>query len=146
MPVPDMIKVWTDFPVDLGGSPMIDSDNIVRAIASHAKWKYRLGQAIKTGTSEWTVPAVRLDDQCEFGIWLRSVPSAEQHGEHWKTVQARHGEFHRAAADVLELALSGRRSEAEAAIAPDSRFAEVSKRLTLAMMAWKEYAARNVGE
>ena len=117
---------------------MIDSENIVHGIASHARWKYRLRQAIKTGTSEWTVPTVRVDDQCEFGIWLRSAPPAEQRGEHWKTVQTRHGEFHRAAADVLELALSGRRDEAEAAIAPSSRFAEVSKRLTLAMMAWKE--------
>ena len=124
---------------------MIDSGNIVRAIASHAKWKYRLGQAIKTGTSEWTVSTVRLDDQCEFGTWLRSIPSTEQHPEHRETVQTLHGEFHRAAADVLELALSGRRNEAEAAIAPNSRFAEASKRLTLAMMAWKADVERSVG-
>ena len=39
---------------------------------------------------------------------------------------------------MLEFAVSGRRSEAEAAIAPGSRFAEVSKGLTLAMMAWKD--------
>ncbi|MHC4970222.1 MAG: CZB domain-containing protein [Planctomycetota bacterium] len=117
---------------------MIDTENIVRAIAAHAKWKYYLGQAIKTGKSEWTVPTVRVDDQCEFGIWLCSVEPADRVREHWKTVQARHADFHRAAAEVLELALAGRRDEAEAAIAPDSRFAEVSKKLTLAMMAWKD--------
>jgi len=114
---------------------MIDADNIVRAIAAHAKWKYYLRQAIKTGKSEWTVPTVRVDDQCEFGTWLRSVEPADRG----------HGEFHRAAADVLELALSGRRDEAEAAIAPDSRFADVSKKLTLAMMAWKEDATSQTG-
>jgi methyl-accepting chemotaxis protein len=124
---------------------MIESQNIVRGIAAHAKWKYYLRQAIKTGKSEWTVPSVRVDDQCEFGIWLGSVPAADQLREHWKTVRARHAEFHRAAADVLELALAGRREEAEAAIAPNSRFAEVSKKLTLAMMAWKEDITRQVG-
>jgi hypothetical protein len=116
---------------------MTNADNIVRAIAAHAKWKYYLRQAITTGQSEWTVPEVRVDDQCEFGTWLRSVPPGDRLGEHWKTVHGRHGEFHRAAADVLELALSGRPDEAEAAIAPGSRFAAVSKQLTLAMMAWK---------
>ncbi|MHC4141069.1 MAG: CZB domain-containing protein [Planctomycetota bacterium] len=124
---------------------MTNADNIVRAIAAHAKWKYYLRQAIKTGKSEWTAPAVRVDDQCEFGIWLRSVAPADRLGKHWKTVQARHGGFHRAAADVLELALSGRPDEAEAAIAPGSRFAEVSKQLTLAMMAWKDDAAPQSG-
>lgn len=117
---------------------MVDADMIVRGIASHAKWKYRLRQAIDTGTSEWTVPTVRVDDQCDFGTWLRSLPPEDQAGEHWKIVHERHAEFHRAAADVLALALGGRKAEAEAAIAIGSRFAEVSKQLTLAMMAWKK--------
>ncbi|MCP3904318.1 MAG: hypothetical protein GY715_11865 [Planctomycetes bacterium] len=124
---------------------MIDPQNIVRAIASHATWKYRLRQAIATGTSEWTVPGVRVDDQCDFGVWLRSLSKVEQLSEHWKTVQARHREFHRAAADVLELALAGRGSEATEAIAPHSHFADVSKNLTLAMMAWKEDVTTNAG-
>ena len=60
-------------------------------------------------------------------------------------MKAHHADFHHAAAEVLELALAGRRAEAEAAIAADSRFNEVSKKLTLAMMAWKEDLARQVG-
>ncbi|MHC5024382.1 MAG: CZB domain-containing protein [Planctomycetota bacterium] len=124
---------------------MIDTGNIVGAIAAHAKWKYRLRQAIKTGESEWTVPAVRVDDQCEFGIWLRSIAPADRAGEHWEAVCAKHAEFHLAAAAVLELALSGRAEKAEAAIAPGSRFAEVSKQLTLAMMAWKDAATVHAG-
>ncbi len=117
---------------------MIEADSIVRGIAAHAKWKYYLRQAIDTGQSEWTVPTVRVDDRCEFGKWLHALPPADQLGEHWKTVKVRHGDFHRAAAEVLGLALSGRRGEAEAAIAQGSQFAEVSKQLTLAMMAWKK--------
>jgi methyl-accepting chemotaxis protein len=124
---------------------MIDADNIVRAIASHATWKYHLRQAIKTGESELTVPLVRVDDECEFGTWLRSLTSAEQLDEHCQVVRDHHRAFHAAAAEVLELALAGRRQEAEAAIAPGSPFAEISKELTLAMMAWKDDLARHVG-
>ena len=102
---------------------MIDSRPLVHAIASHAKWKYRLRQAIETGASEWTVPTVRVDDRCEFGTWLRSIPPADHDGHHWATVRDRHAEFHRAAADVLDLALTGHRDEAEAAIAARSPFA-----------------------
>ena len=85
---------------------MIDTQHIVRAVASHATWKYRLRQAIKTGTSEWTVSTVQVDDQCDFGRWLRSLPPTEQQRDHWKTVSARHREFHRAAADVLREGLT----------------------------------------
>jgi len=119
---------------------MIDTDPITRGIAAHAKWKYYLRQAIKNGESEWTVPVVKVDDQCEFGRWLRSIPPAERAGEHWKIVNARHRTFHREAADVLDLALARRQEEAEAAIAIGSPFAEASKQLTLAMMAWKKEA------
>jgi methyl-accepting chemotaxis protein len=125
---------------------MIDSNHLVRAIAAHAKWKYYLRQAINTGRSEWTVPKVRVDDQCEFGIWLRSVEQADRVCGHWQAVQDRHAEFHRAAAHVLALALSGRREDAEAAIAPGSAFAEVSKQLTFAVMAWKEAVAPREGK
>lgn len=124
---------------------MIDTDQIVSGIAAHAKWKYYLRQAIDTAESQWSVPAVRVDDQCEFGTWLSSAPQTVRLGEHWRTVKARHAEFHLAAAEVLELALSGRRDEAEAAIAIGSRFATASKQLTFAMMAWKEHATTQAG-
>jgi sulfur transfer protein SufE len=117
----------------------IDTQHIVRAIAAHAKWKYRLRQAITTGASDWTVPDVRVDDKCDFGCWLCSFPPEARADQHWKAVSARHAEFHRAAAHVLALALSGKIAEAEAAIAPKSTFAEVSKQLTLAMMAWRKH-------
>ncbi|MHC4990429.1 MAG: CZB domain-containing protein [Planctomycetota bacterium] len=123
---------------------MIDPTQITHAIASHAEWKYHLRQAIKTGESMWTVPTVRLDDQCEFGRWLRSLPPEDRAGTHWKQVSDRHRAFHLAAAKVLALALEGRRREAEDAIAPTSEFADVSKRLTLAMMAWQKELAEGV--
>lgn len=112
-----------------------------RAIAAHAKWKYRLMEAIDTGKSEWRVSDVRTDSSCEFGKWLVALPLSARLSEHSKKVRALHTEFHGLAADVLELALAGRKSEATAAMALRSRFAEVSSSLTMAVLAWKGAAS-----
>jgi hypothetical protein len=111
-----------------------------RAIAAHAKWKYRLMEAVDTGKSEWRVGDVRTDSLCEFGKWLSALPLSLSLSEHSKKVRALHAEFHGLAADVLELALAGRKAEATAAMALRSRFAEVSSNLTMAVIAWKEAA------
>jgi hypothetical protein len=113
------------------------------AIAAHAKWKYRLMEAIDTGKSQWRTSDVRTDDACEFGKWLAALPLSDRLSEHSKKVRALHAEFHAQAADVLELALAGRKAEATAAMALRSRFATVSSNLTMAVMAWKESAPKD---
>ena len=117
---------------------MHDPDKIVRAIAAHAKWKFYLRQAIETGQSEWTVDEVRVDNRCDFGVWLQGLPPGDQESEHWEDVRRLHAEFHKEAAEVLRLALGGRREEAEAAIAQGSRFDKVSTKLTITMTAWRK--------
>ena len=117
---------------------MHDPDKIVQAIAAHAKWKFRLREAIEAGTSEWTVNDVQTDNRCEFGIWLQALPAEDRKSEHWKTVRQLHAEFHQQAAEVLRLALAGRREEAEAAIAQGSRFAKTTTKLTITMTAWRK--------
>jgi hypothetical protein len=114
------------------------SDALDRAIAAHAKWKYRLMEAIDTAKSQWRAADVRTDHACEFGKWLATLPLSQRLSEHSKTVRALHAEFHGLAADVLELALAGRKEEATAAISLSSRFATVSSKLTMAVLAWKE--------
>jgi hypothetical protein len=109
-----------------------------RAIAAHAKWKYRLYQAIDTGKSEWTVAVVRASDRCDFGAWLKALPVAEKMSDQCERVKQLHSEFHQIAADVLQLALEGRKEEARAAIALGSRFSAISAELTMALSAWSE--------
>lgn len=116
-----------------------------RAIAAHAKWKYRLMEAIDTGKSQWHVGDVRTDSACEFGKWLLALPLSARLSEHCKKVRGLHAEFHGLAASVLELALAGRKVEATAAMALGSRFAEVSSHLTMAVLAWKEAASGGAG-
>jgi hypothetical protein len=118
--------------------PMNTSEALDRAIAAHARWKYRLMDAIDTGKSQWHVRDVRTDAACDFGKWLATLPLSQRLSEHCKTVRVLHSEFHGLAADVLELAIAGRKEEAAAAIALGSRLASVSSSLTMAVLAWKE--------
>ncbi len=114
-----------------------------RAIAAHARWKYRLMDAIETGKSEWRAADVRTDAACDFGKWLLALPLSERLSEHCKKVRALHAQFHSLAADVLEMALAGRKDEATAAIALRSRFASVSSDLTASVLAWQEAATQD---
>jgi hypothetical protein len=99
-----------------------------------------LFDAVETGSSEWTVESIRSHDRCQFGKWLASLTPAESSSEHCKKVTELHAAFHEAASEVLELALAGRKQEAEASIGLGGRFAVVSSDLTMAMSAWKEAA------
>jgi hypothetical protein len=111
-----------------------------RAVAAHAKWKYRLMEAIDTGTSAWRVADVQADDGCDFGKWLAGLRLGDRLSHHFKQVRSLHAEFHTLAAHVLELAVGGRAAEATAAMAMGSRFAVVSSQLTMAVLAWKDAA------
>jgi hypothetical protein len=111
-----------------------------QALAAHAKWKYRLMDAIDTGESQWRIGDVRADNSCAFGKWLSGLPLSERLSENYKKVRTLHAEFHGLAADVLELALAERKEEAAKAMALGSRFASVSSSLTMAVMAWKDAA------
>jgi hypothetical protein len=116
-------------------------DALEKAIVFHARWKYRLMDAINTGKSEWSVGDVRTDNACEFGKWLLALPLSGRLNENCKKVRTLHAEFHMLAANVLELALAGRKEEATAAMALGSRFSAVSSSLTMAVTAWKEAAS-----
>jgi hypothetical protein len=120
---------------------MIDTSAIDHAIAGHAKWKFRLRQAIDTGQSEWTPDGIRPDNRCEFGQWLLALPLPERQGEHGRKIRELHAAFHREAAEVLEHALAGRKEQAGALMAAGGPFAVASSKLTIAMTAWKKAIA-----
>jgi hypothetical protein len=108
------------------------------AVFAHAKWKHHLRQAIETGQSDWTVAEVRADDRCEFGNWLQNLPPLKKRSERFSCLRSLHTEFHAAAAEVLAMALSGKKKEAQTAMAPGSRFSKISAELTLTLSKWSE--------
>ena len=113
-------------------------DEIHKGIGAHGMWKHRITDAINTGKSEWSPQLVRQDNQCEFGKWLYACQAGDKKSTHYEKVKASHAQFHKAAADVLQLALAGKQEEAKAAIALKSDYKVVSSTLTSQMMAWKK--------
>jgi chemoreceptor zinc-binding protein len=115
---------------------------ITKAVAAHAKWKRRLRDAIDTGTSDIDTSTAGRDNVCEFGKWLHGdVPVSQKASPHYTACVTLHAQFHKAAADVLALALRGKKDEAEELLkASGSPFNHASAALTHEMMAWKQAA------
>ncbi len=119
---------------------MADKAEIDKAVAAHGMWKTRLKMAIETGTVEVPVETIKQDNQCAFGKWLygASLTAGDKTSTHYKSVKELHAKFHKSAARVAELALAGKKSEAEALMALRGEFSDASADLTAAMIAWKK--------
>lgn len=116
----------------------MDRQEITKYIGQHSAWKARLREAIDKGSHSWNVPDVRRDDQCEFGKWLRSLPSSARSNEHCQNVENLHADFHREAARVLELVDTGKKDQADEAMDLKGSFTAASTKLTQEMMQWKQ--------
>lgn len=119
---------------------MANPQEIDNAIGAHGLWKGRLKTAIDTGKIDVPVETIRKDNQCPFGKWLygTSLSTAERNSSHYRTVKDLHAEFHKTAAHVTELALAGKKDQAQAMMRSSGEYANVTTRLTLAMMDWKQ--------
>jgi hypothetical protein len=117
---------------------MADPREINKAVANHSYWKARLHDAIDTGRSDYNPANVGVDNQCDFGKWFYSLPEEDKNSAVWNKVRLLHARFHAAAANILQLALAGRKDEALALISDlKGEYITVSVELTNTMLAWK---------
>lgn len=118
---------------------MASIEQIDRAIDAHALWKSRLKMTIESGRIDMPVDSIRRDDQCDFGKWLhgKTLTPADRATADYRNVVDLHGQFHLTAARVVELALSGRKAEAETMMILGGEYAAISARLNDAMLNWK---------
>ncbi len=118
-------------------------EQITAAIAAHAMWKQRLRIAIQTGATDISVETIRVDNQCVFGKWLYSdsIPPRVKQSPEYQKVLKLHADFHKVAARVAELAISGRAAEAETLMKVNGEYAIASAQLTQAMTDWKKKVA-----
>lgn len=115
-------------------------EEISKSIGAHGLWKGRLQEAITSGKSDWTVAMVRSDSACDFGRWFDSLPEQVRMSRRGIRIRELHAGFHHAAAEVLALALVGKREQARDAMGSASEFGNLSAQLTLALMEWKKTA------
>jgi hypothetical protein len=107
------------------------------AIVAHDEWKARLLAAIEAGSSELDPDTIRADDRCAFGKWLYSVGPALKASLHYQRVCDLHGRFHEAAADVLGLAIGGKRPQALTSLEFGSEYVNASVLLVDEMELWR---------
>ena len=114
------------------------SEDIDNALMAHGEWKKRLGAAIESGSSEFTVSQVQVDNGCAFGKWFYGLPSDLRESDQGKKIQRLHAAFHAEAARILDLALKGRIREATKAIESGSQFVSISGQLAITLTQWKK--------
>jgi hypothetical protein len=110
---------------------MANVEDLDRAIGAHGIWKIQLKSAIESGELEVPVETILMDNQCEFGKWLygKAISSKDKSSTHYKTIKLLHSAFHRTAAQVAKLAISGNKDEAKKMIAPDGEYSKISSEL-----------------
>lgn len=111
-------------------------EQIRAGIAAHGQWKTRLLDAIQTGKSEFNPSTVKMDNQCAFGKWMYSLPEKERNCKSCLEIKEAHAKFHQTAAKILELALAGKRAEAEKEMAIGSDYARDSAHLVHLLSHW----------
>lgn len=117
---------------------MSSSDEITKAMSAHAKWKYRLEDAIASSKSDISVEQAASDNRCDFGKWFYSLPVSVRESPEGKRIQKLHAAFHAETARILGLALRGAKDEATKAMSLGSSFKTYTGELTLALTDWKE--------
>lgn len=112
----------------------VDPNVVMKAIAAHGQWKQRLRDAAATGKSEWKPEIVRTDNACDLGKWIYGEARTAMPGHPAvEEVRKLHADFHREASTILDLALKGKKAEAEAAMALGSNYSKVSTALVNAL-------------
>lgn len=114
-------------------------EQINKALEAHALWKTRLQEAINSGTSQYSVEGLRVTNQCDFGRWLYfEIDPSSQNSEHYEKVRDLHQAFHQEAANILELALSGKKQDAMVLLGPNGLYESLSSGLIVAMKHWRD--------
>ena len=109
------------------------SNAITAAIGAHGAWKARLKAAVVARATDVSIAQTRRDDCCDLGRILHQKLSPEQRAaQPIARVIGLHRQFHEAAGDALDRAVSGEAAAANAII--DGVFSECSAALKAALM------------
>jgi hypothetical protein len=103
-------------------------------------WKARLERCIETGVFDTPVNIVEMDNECYFGKWLygEDITPTIRNSEEYKRVKDCHARFHRVAAKVVELSLSGKKTEAANLMSSSGEYTKITTELVKEMMSWAD--------
>ena len=120
---------------------MLRVADIEEAIGSHALWMSHVRQAVLEAQAGIRVEDIGAADRCDFGRWLYGprLSVADRASSAYREVESLHAEFHRVAAQVVELAAAGQTAEAYGLLYGE--YVTMSGRLAIAMRSWQETLA-----
>lgn len=116
---------------------MVMKENIDAALDAHAQWKKRLVDAVNAGKSEFDPAVVKKDDQCQFGKWLYSLPPGDKASDDFTKARQLHADFHKVAGEILQLALSGKKAEAQQKLEFGGEYSHITGKLVIALQTWR---------
>lgn len=111
--------------------------NFDDAISAHIKWKARLNRFIDgTGGERLDSATVCKDNLCDLGKWIYGEGAKYKSASHYGDLVAKHANFHRRAAEVVEKVESNDRPAARALLS--GAFTVASKETVSAIMEMKK--------
>ena len=116
---------------------MVTKEAIDAALTTHVQWKKRLQEAISTDKSEFRPGIVKLDNACDFGKWLYGFSEEDRRSQDYIKVKELHANFHIIASEILQLALSGKKDEAQNMLAMGGNYGIATDKLVFALQTWK---------
>jgi methyl-accepting chemotaxis protein len=112
------------------------------AIQKHAQWKFKFQSSLlehQSGskTEPLDVATISKDNCCEFGAWLHGSKYQYQQLPVYVKCIAAHAEFHVEAGKIAAAINAKKVADAERMMAANSAFAEVSKKVGVAIIELK---------
>ena len=116
--------------------------NFDDAITAHVHWKLALASYLAKHDGSLKARDLEPDDKCPLGLWIHGEGRRHAAFPEFKTLEAEHARFHKAAAHVVIVADSGASVREETALGGNSPFSTASLNLMGALMAMKRKTGR----
>ncbi|HTS36262.1 MAG TPA: CZB domain-containing protein [Candidatus Solibacter sp.] len=111
-----------------------------QAIAAHGAWKHKLSDYLTKHDGSLKASEVGLDSKCPLGQWIHGEGIKFSKMPEYGTLKTEHARFHKAAAEVIKHADSGKSTTEDMTLGSKSEFGNASSAVVTAIMAMKKHA------
>lgn len=108
------------------------------AIVSHLKWKIHLHNFIDGRRQDFDIAAAAKEEACELGRWLQGEGRRFEGSPTFQELLARHVQFHRTAAEIVNKVVAGDKAGAEELLSTGREFSSASRDIVAAIMRLEE--------
>lgn len=112
------------------------------AIKAHSAWKLKLATYLKKPDGSLKAAEIQPDNKCQLGQWIYGEGAQWSKLPEYATLKSEHARFHKAAAEVVRKADSGKDTSEDTALGSKSEFASASSSVVSAIMGIRRKAAK----